>query len=256
LAERAGQRVRIGEVSVDRLTAADALRRIEELLGDPAPSLCVFVNAHTVNVAARDPAFRDVLANASLVLNDGSGVGIAARLQGRAFPENLNGSDLMPRVLDLAAAHGWRTFLVGGRPGVAASAAEVMRRARPTLVICGTRDGHFPDDESEAVAAEIDGARTDLLLVGMGNPKQELWLARWLSATGASVGFGVGALFDFQAGRVRRAPAWMNRAGVEWAYRLAKEPRRLSRRYLLGNPAFLGRVFTDLARRRLTGRTH
>src|SRR5262249_42222924 len=128
------------------------------------------------------------------------------------------------------------------------SAAAAMKSARPDLVICGARDGHFSDDESEAVATEIHRAQTDLLLVGMGNPKQELWLAKWLPATGASVGFGVGALFDFQAGSVARAPAWMNRAGVEWAFRLFKEPRRLGRRYLIGNPVFLGRVVGDLIR--------
>lgn len=248
------KRVLVTGVPVDRLTSAEALHRIERLVAEPEPSLCVFVNAHTINVAFRDPAFRAVLMSAALVLNDGAGLAIAGRLLGDPFPENLNGSDLMPRVLHLAAEHGWRVYLLGAEEGVAAHAARVMQAAEPRLEICGTRNGHFPEAESAAVAAGIRETNADLLLVAMGNPKQELWLSRWLSETGASVGFGVGALFDFQAGRVRRAPGWLNRIGLEWVFRLVQEPRRLAGRYLVGNPGFLARVVADAAKRRRTSR--
>ncbi len=238
-------------VEVDRLSRAEALARVTELVERPTPALVAFANAHALNVAARQPRFAAVLARADLVLNDGSGLAIAGRLVGRPFPENLNGSDFVPAVVELAARSGWRVYLLGALPGVAAAAADVFRAQAPGLVVCGVHDGHFPDEASAAVAAEVRTARADVLLVAMGNPRQELWLADWLGETGASIGFGVGALFDFQSGRVRRAPAWMNRAGVEWAFRLAQEPRRLARRYLVGNPLFLARVAASLARRPL-----
>ena len=244
-------RLDVAGVGIDVLTRDQAMARIEALVAAPEPSLVAFVNAHTVNVAATDPAFRAVLSDAALVLNDGAGMALGGRLLGRPFPENLNGSDLMPLVLDLAAARGWGVFFLGGRDGVAASAAALLQESRPRLRICGTRHGHFPPSESAAVAAAIRETGAELVLVAMGNPKQELWLARWLPATGASAGFGVGAFFDFQSGRVSRAPAWMNRLGIEWAFRLALEPRRLARRYLVGNPLFLARVAPAAARRRL-----
>jgi exopolysaccharide biosynthesis WecB/TagA/CpsF family protein len=238
------------DVEVDRLTSIEALGRIDELVAGAGPAACFFVNAHTLNLAARDPAFREVLATAALVLNDGAGLAIAGRVLGQPFPENLNGSDFMPRVLEHASVRGWRVFLLGGREGVAADAAASLTGLLPALRICGTRAGHFPDPDSASVAAEIRATEPDLLLVAMGNPRQELWLSEWLLATGASVGFGVGGFLDFQSGRVPRAPRWMNRAGLEWVFRLIQEPRRLARRYLVGNPVFLVRLGTDAVRRR------
>lgn len=235
-------------VEVAALARAEALQRIEALLDASTPALVAFVNAHTVNVAVRDGRFRSALAAADLVLNDGIGMQLAARLQGRRFPANLNGSDLLPHVLDAAARRGRRVYLLGGRPGVAAAAAAAARRRVPALEVCGARDGFFDPAESAAVAADVRRARADVLLVAMGNPAQELWLAEWLPATGAQLGIGVGAFLDFQAGAVRRAPQWLNRAGLEWAYRLAREPRRLARRYLLGMPLFLGRVAAERLR--------
>lgn len=232
-------------VEVTAMSRTEALRRVEALADAPAAAIVAFVNAHTVNVAVRDRRFRSALGAADLVLNDGIGVQIAARLQGRCFRENLNGSDFLPHVLDVAAQRGWRVFLLGGRAGVAQAAADAARRARPTLDVCGARDGFFDPSESPTVAAEVNRSGADVLLVGMGNPAQELWLSEWLPRTGARLGIGVGAFFDFQSGTLPRAPRLMSRAGVEWAYRLAREPRRLARRYLLGMPLFLLRVVAE-----------
>jgi exopolysaccharide biosynthesis WecB/TagA/CpsF family protein len=227
---------------VSRLGRQEALARIDALLGESGPSLVAFANAHTLNLAYSEPAFRDVLQRASLVLNDGIGVTIAGLLLGTPFGDNLNGSDLMPEVLKLAAARRGRVYLLGGRPGVAARAAERLQTSITGLDICGTRDGFFEAEESAAVAATIRAARTDVVVAAMGNPRQELWLSKHLEETGASVGVGVGAFLDFAAGMVRRAPPWANRLGFEWLFRLAQEPRRLGARYLLGNPVFLARI--------------
>lgn len=239
-------------VPIARLSTEAALERLVRLHDEARPSLVAYANAHTLNIASRDQGYRDVLRRAAIVFNDGSGVGIAARLWGRPFPENLNGSDLNPLILGLAAEHGWPVYLLGARPGVAEATARRMSERFPGLVVVGTRSGYFSPAEEPAIVSEIRGSGAELLMVAMGNPLQETWLARNLEATGARLGIGVGAFFDFTAGIVKRAPVWMNRWGIEWLWRLAQEPGRMWRRYVLGNPAFLVRVL----RERLTKRGH
>jgi len=236
---------RILGVDIARATARDALAELGRLHDESPPALVAYANAHTLNLAAADPSFRQVLQEAAIVLNDGAGVAIAARLQRRPFPENLNGSDFNPRILELAAARGWRVYLLGSHPGTAEAVADRFTREIPRLEVAGTRHGFFDRADDPSVAAEVAASGASVLLVAMGNPLQELWLARNLAATGARLGVGVGAFFDFAAGRAVRAPRWMNRAGVEWLWRLAREPRRLWRRYVLGNPEFLARVLKE-----------
>jgi exopolysaccharide biosynthesis WecB/TagA/CpsF family protein len=226
-----------------------ALDEIERLYDEPGPQLVAYANAHTLNLAYGDRAYRDLLLRAGIVLGDGAGVMIAGRLHRAPLPANLNGSDFNPKILERAAARGWPAYLLGGRPGIAGRAADRWRTAFPGLEIVGTRDGFFPPERSAEVAASVKESGAGLVMVAMGNPLQERWLDEHLGATGARLGVGVGAFFDFSAGIVPRAPAWMNRAGIEWVYRLYQEPRRMWRRYVLGNPLFLLRV----ARERLSG---
>jgi len=230
------------------LTVADALAAVERAADADGPAVVAFANGHTLNVARAQPQLRRALEGAAVVLNDGIGLQLAARMRGRRFPANLNGTDFVPRILDVAATRGWRVFFLGAAPGVAAAAAAAAAAAHPGLVVAGSRDGYFTESESQLVAQEIRSTRSDVVLVAMGNPRQEVWLDTWLDATGARLGVGVGAYFDFSAGRVRRAPAWMNRAGLEWLVRLAQEPRRLAHRYLVGMPLFLARAAADAAR--------
>jgi exopolysaccharide biosynthesis WecB/TagA/CpsF family protein len=231
-------------VPVARLTASQALDEIKRLGKGDGPSLVAYANAHTLNLAYGRPWFGELLRRADLVLNDGSGVGIAARLQRRRFPDNLNGTDFNPRILELAVAAGWSVFLLGARPGVSERAAAAVHALIPGLEVAGTHSGYFDSNDDVVERIRSSGAR--LLMVAMGNPLQERWLAEHLNATGVSVGVGVGAFFDFISGEVPRAPAWMKRFGIEWVYRLAQEPRRMWRRYILGNPLFLWRVLWQL----------
>jgi exopolysaccharide biosynthesis WecB/TagA/CpsF family protein len=237
-------------VQVVRMTAAEALMAVERAVDSSDPSLIAYANAHTLNLAASDPSYRGVLRQAAVVLNDGAGIAIAARLKGSPFPENLNGSDFNPKILELAARRGWSAYFLGAAPGVADRAAERLTARIPGLQIAGCRDGFFPRSADAEVAAQIKATGADLVMVAMGNPLQERWIASNLPATGCRAGIGVGAFFDFAAEQVARAPAWMNRLGVEWVWRLAQEPGRLWRRYVLGNPRFLLRVLAE----RRTGR--
>jgi N-acetylglucosaminyldiphosphoundecaprenol N-acetyl-beta-D-mannosaminyltransferase len=227
-------------VRLATLTPRAALETAERLYDSEKPAFIAHVNAHTLNLAYEDPSYRDVLASAGLVLNDGKGVMLGARLLGGAFPADLNGNFFTPLLLRRAAQRGWPVFLYGARPGIAARAAEVLRSGIAGLQIAGVMDGYERDRERVLGAIRRSGA--GLLLVALGNPLQERWLAANLAACGARLGSGVGAFFDFQAGEVARAPEWMNRLGLEWVYRLGREPRRMWRRYVLGNPLFLARV--------------
>ena len=203
--------------------------------------LIAFANAHTLNVAASNGDFRAALQN-SLVLNDGIGVDIASRLlYGSPFPDNLNGTDFSPNYLR-ATRHRYRIFLLGAKPGTAQQAARRLSFLCPQHTIVGCHHGHFDPGQLPEVIEHIRRSKADVLLVAMGNPKQELFIQQHLAATGCIVGIGVGALFDFLAGNVPRAMPWVQRWRLEWLYRLSQEPRRLAGRYLVGIPLFFARV--------------
>jgi alpha-1,3-mannosyltransferase len=200
-----------------------------------------FANAHTLNVAASNPEFRQAL-QSCLVLNDGLGVDIASRvLYGSPFPENLNGTDFGPNYL-LQTKHRFRIFMLGATPGTAERAGERLSLMCPQHQFVGCHHGHFDPARTSEIVDLVRRSGADVILVALGNPKQELFLREYLAATGCRLGIGVGALFDFLAGNVPRAPSFVRRWRLEWAYRLAKEPRRLATRYLIGNPLFLARI--------------
>jgi N-acetylglucosaminyldiphosphoundecaprenol N-acetyl-beta-D-mannosaminyltransferase len=234
--------IEISGVPVARVTPRRALDAIEDLAQSAPPVMVVHVNVHTLNLAVADDSYGELIRSADLVLNDGKGIMLGARLLRTRFPADLNGNFFTPLLLELAGRRGWPVYLLGAKPGVAERAAEIVAGRIPGLTVAGARDGYFAAGEEEEVAANIRASGAKVVLVGLGNPRQERWLARWLGSTGALVGSGVGAFFDFQTGEVARAPDWMNRMGLEWVHRLAKEPRRMWHRYLVGNPRFLWRV--------------
>ncbi len=237
------QRIPVLGVEVDKLTREQVLREVERCFGERRLMLA-YVNAHTLNLAAHDYALREALGASDLVMNDGIGLNLAARMRGERFPENLNGSDFTMLLLQLAARRGWETFLLGGKPGVAETAARRLTERIEGLRIVGTRHG-FTNESDELLAQRIRDSGAKLLIVALGSPLQEVWLSCNLASTGALVGVGVGAFLDFSAGQFRRAPRWMNLIGIEWCFRLVQEPRRLWRRYIVGNPLFLMRAWRD-----------
>ncbi len=204
-----------------------------------------FVNAHTLNIATRMKHFRSTLSR-FLVFNDGLGVDIASRLKfGKTFAENLNGTDFVPYFLS-STKHSYRIFLIGSTSEVIAEAAKRFSIRWPQHRIVGFHDGFFAGaaDIEETCRAARE-AKADLVLVGMGNPLQELWIDEHGPATGATLLIAVGALFDFTAGRVQRAPLWVRNIRCEWVYRFLQEPKRLWRRYLFGNIIFIKNVLLD-----------
>lgn len=235
-------------VPVMAADSAAAIDHIDGALEAGQAGIVAFLNSHAANIASRDGELRRSLRQAT-VLNDGIGLDMASRiLFGRGFPANLNGTDFVPTYLS-TTRHRHRLFLLGARPEVVAAAAERFADRFPQHRVVGCHHGYFADDQGEAMARRIRDSGADLLLVALGNPRQEIWAARHFEATGARLAFCVGALFDFAAGAVPRAPLWMRRLRAEWIFRLAIEPRRMWRRYLIGNAAFLARVLRQRARR-------
>ncbi len=223
------------------MSLVDATRLdVVKVLLDGVRRRVAFINADCVNIAARDAHYAKTLEGMDLLLPDGSGLAIAAKMVGKRFTENLNGTDLFPVLCAEANRRGKSIYFLGGKPGIAERAAEAAIRANPGLRVAGLADGYF-DDEETAVAA-INESGADILLVAMGAPLQEAFIARHSTALSARLCMGVGGLFDFVAGEKPRAPAALRRIGIEWAWRLAIEPTRLARRYLIGNPLFLMRA--------------
>ena len=230
-------------VPISAMTSSEALDEVHSMLSGGDSKRLVFMNAACANIAVTDRSYRDVVVDSDLVLNDGFGLDIAAKLQGRRFPANLNGTDLVPQILRVAADRGKRVFLLGGAAGVAEAAQGNLQNEISGLTIVGTAHGFVrPGVAMDALVERIRNLNVDLLIVGMGVPTQELWLDQYLNRTGAQLGVAVGAFIDFAAGRVSRAPKWVRQINLEWAFRLVNEPSRLFRRYVVGNPLFIARL--------------
>jgi N-acetylglucosaminyldiphosphoundecaprenol N-acetyl-beta-D-mannosaminyltransferase len=210
--------------------------------GHPPLTTVHYANIHVLNSAYRDAALRSQLVRASTVYCDGAGVRLGAALLGAHLPVRLPADDIIDALCAKAAEAGVSLFLVAGAAGVADRAARVLRDRHPRLRILGTHHGYLDPTSTDAVVTAINRAGADLVIVGMGTPTQEIWVAEHRARINAPVVWTVGALFDFVAGVQRRAPRWVGDVNLEWLWRLATDPRRLARRYLLGNPLFLWRV--------------
>jgi N-acetylglucosaminyldiphosphoundecaprenol N-acetyl-beta-D-mannosaminyltransferase len=230
--------IRILGVAIDDVTEAEALERITSFIAAGVPHHVVTINPEFVMEAQHNPAFRQVLAAADLATPDGFGLLLVARWRGTPFRGRVTGVAIAEQIAALAAERGWSLFLLGAAPGVAEHAAAALQRAHPNLRIAGCYAGSPRPSDEPAIRERIAEARPDVLLAAYGHPAQELWIARNQPHVRVPVAIGVGGVFDFLAGEVPRAPAWMRQAGLEWLYRLIKQPWRW-RRILVAVPLFL-----------------
>jgi N-acetylglucosaminyldiphosphoundecaprenol N-acetyl-beta-D-mannosaminyltransferase len=219
---------------VDAVGRAEAVDRIVALSAGSSPAIVVTLGVEMVMEAQRNARFRTLVNGAALSLCDTVGILLASRLRGGPLRERVTGVDLIGPLAERSARGGdLRLFLFGSTPGVAERAAAALAHDHPGVRVVGTRNGYFAPEESAAIAQAIAQSGANIVLVGLGSPKQELWLERYLAASGASVGIGVGGSFDVLAGTVQRAPLLLRRAGLEWLYRLAREPARWRRQLAL-----------------------
>jgi N-acetylglucosaminyldiphosphoundecaprenol N-acetyl-beta-D-mannosaminyltransferase len=244
------ERIRLGPLPVDRITFTGAIEAIAAMIEEHRGGTVFTPNVDHVVLAATDAGLRGAYAAVDLSLADGVPVVLASRMLGTPVPEKISGSDLAPRLMAHAARRGWRVFLLGGAPGVAARAASRLTLEHPGLQIAGTAAPRIgpddPDSHRAAVVERVLRSRPHVVLVGLGSPKQELWIHQAAAALRPAVLVGVGAAIDFAAGAARRAPPWLSRVGGEWLWRLAHEPRRLWRRYLVRDRAFLSILAAQL----------
>ncbi len=223
---------------MDEVVEAEAIERISEFVGAGGPHHVVTVNPEFVMEARRNSAFRRVLAAADMATPDGFGLLLAARLRGNAFRGRVTGVALADLIAARAAERGWSLFLLGAAPGVAERAAEALQRRYSRLRIAGCYAGSPRRAEEPALQARIIAAQPTVLLVAYGHPAQDLWIARNQPLLRVPVAIGVGGVFDYLAGETPLAPAWMRRSGLEWLYRLIRQPQRW-RRILVAVPLFL-----------------
>lgn len=247
------KRVRIGHVDVDKVTFREALDRIDALVARRRGGMVFTPNVDHIVQAEENPRFRAAYAAADLSLADGMPVLWASHLLRDALPQKVSGSDLVMPLMERAAEKGWRVFFLGGAEGVARRAADILVARLPALRIVGCVSPRIDVDDPARhaeVVETIRAAEPDLVLVALGAPKQELFSQSVVGALAPAVLLGVGGSLDFIAGVQSRAPGWMSSIGMEWFYRLAKDPRRLWRRYLVRDPKFFLIVVRDLVRPR------
>ena len=236
------KRIRLGQIYAHALTFPEALDAIAELVAAGKGGYIVTPNVDHVVQAEHSEEIRAAYREASLSLVDGQPLVWLSKMMREPLPEKISGSDLVPRLLRIAAHEGWRVFFLGAAEGVGAKAAEVLKRDEPGLqiVVHSPSFGFENDpDESAEVLRLIREAKPHLLVMALGCPKQELLMHRWKRELAPTVAIGAGATLDFIAGNVTRSPAWMSGAGLEWLYRLAREPRRLAHRYLVRDPEII-----------------
>ena len=230
-------------VDVVNTSMTEAIDWIEQRVQQKQKSLLAFVNPDCLNIAYTQTNYLDILQTADRVLPDGIGINIGCRMLNQSLLANVNGTDLFPRLCERAAQSGFSLFLLGGLAGVAELAAQAMQQRYPKLLIAGVQDGYFSTEQESQIIDTINNSGANILLVGFGVPKQELWLAKHREQLRPTVCFGVGGLFDYYSGRIPRAPVWMREIGLEWSWRLIQEPGRMWKRYVIGNPLFLYRVW-------------
>lgn len=234
---------------IDNLSMEETLQRIEGFIGSGRPHQHVVVNVDKVVKANRDPELRRIINECALINADGMPVVWASRLLGRSLKERVAGVDLFEALMVRAAEKGWRVYFLGAREEVVLGVRERYEKMLPGLQVAGCRNGYWKPEEEAGVACAIADSRPDLLFVAISSPMKEQFLGKYQVEMKVPFAMGVGGTFDVVTGRVRRAPKWMQRCGLEWFYRFLQEPRRMFRRYFIDDAAFFWLLLKELLRK-------
>lgn len=243
-------KVNICNVLVDNLTTDEVLDKIELLISNRKPEYLVTPNVDHIIKLQSDKEFQEIYKKANLVLADGMPLLWAAKILGTSIVEKISGSDIFPRICKLAAEKGYKIFFLGGRPGAAKKAGEVLKSKFIGLNIVGIYSPPFnfeyDAEENNKIVTMIKDCEPDILFVGLGAPKQEKWIYKYKELCQVPVSIGIGVTFEFVAGIIKRAPLWMQKVGLEWLWRVFMEPRRLWKRYLIEDMRIFGLVFEQI----------
>ena len=225
-------------------TMKKAIAIIDKTVKSKNQNKFFFVNPDCMNKLYTDREYFSILQRADYIFPDGIGISIACNILKTPLLENINGTDMLPYLCDLSQARGYKIFLLGANPGVADKMKQRLEERYPSLKIVGTESGYFDWAlDTPAIIDRINASETNILLVAFGVPRQEKWIDENFDKLKPQVIMGVGGLFDFYSGEMKRAPKWMREIGMEWLFRLLKEPKRMWKRYIIGNPLFIYRVY-------------
>lgn len=237
-------RMNFMNTEIDNLTMDEALQKIDQLIIEDHNAYVVTPNVDHIVQLERGGPLTEVYENADLILTDGKPLIWISKWYGTPIKEKISGSDLFPRLCALAAEKGYRMYFLGAAEGVAAKAAENLEKRFPGLQVVGTYSPPYgfekDDDEMEKIKKQIKDVKPHILIVGLGCPKQELFILHHKDELGVPISLGLGASLDFEAGNVKRAPKWMADHGLEWVYRIFQDPKRLAKRYLVDDRKILG----------------
>jgi len=239
-----GNKVNICGVNIDNVSMAESIKLCEQFIDTGKPVYVVTPNVDHIVQLQRDKELEDIYAQASLAIPDGMPLVWASKFLGTSLKEKVSGSDIFPMLCELSAHRGFRIFLLGGREDAAEQTAEIMKRKYKGLVVSGVYSPPFgfetDEKENDRIIDMIKDSDPDILFVGLGTPKQEKWIYKYYKQLNIPVSMGIGATFDFISGIVKRAPKWMQKAGLEWLWRTVMEPGRLWKRYFMQDFKFLG----------------
>jgi N-acetylglucosaminyldiphosphoundecaprenol N-acetyl-beta-D-mannosaminyltransferase len=244
------ERITLMGCQIDNLSMEETLGRVEGFIESGRPHQHVVVNVDKLVKASRDAELRRIINECALVNVDGMPVVWASRLLGKPLKERVAGVDLFEALMQRAGEKGWRVFLLGAREEVVSAVRDTYQRKYPRLQIAGYRNGYWNGAEEEAAVVEqVRASRADLLFVAISSPKKEHFLGRYQADMKIPFAMGVGGTFDVAIGKVKRAPLWMQKSGLEWFYRFLQEPRRMFRRYFIDDMAFVWLLIKEAARR-------
>lgn len=247
-------RIQILNCCIDNYDMDQTISSIEEYILDRKLCQHVVVNAAKLVEMKSDLKLRDIINSCDIVNADGMPVVWASRILGKPLPCRVAGVDLFQELIGVCAAKGYRPFFFGAREEVVVKVVEEFRRKHPRLEVAGYRNGYYSPDEEQAIAEQIRDSHADMLFVGFSSPMKEKFLNKWMPTMQVPFCMGVGGSFDIVAGRTKRAPLWMQNAGLEWFYRVLQEPKRMWKRYATTNPVFIWMVCSEFVRFRVLGR--
>lgn len=243
-------RVEIFGVAIDNLTMEETLQKVEGFIASRRIHQHVVVNVDKLVKAQRDPVLRQIINECDLVNVDGQPVVWMARWLGRPLKERVAGTDLMTALIERSARKNYRPYFLGATEEIVSQLVKILQTRYPELQVAGWRNGYWTPAEEPDVVRQIQRSKADILFVAISSPKKEIFLGRWKREMNVPFMMGVGGSFDVAAGLVNRAPLWMQRAGLEWAYRLWQEPARMWRRYLVDDIAIVPLFLKEWSRLR------
>lgn len=238
-------RIRILDTFIDNLTMQETIELVDKYIQEKRPLHLMGVNADKINLMQKDDRLKQIINGCEVINADGNSVVWASKVLGEMLPERVAGIDLMQQLIEVAAQRKYKVFLLGAKEEVVQTLADIYRDKYPDMELCGVRNGYFSEEQWIDIKAELERSAPQIVFVGITSPKKEFLVDYLLEQGVNSVFMGVGGSFDVLSGNIPRAPLWMQKMGMEWLFRVINEPRRLFKRYFVGNWKFIASVYKE-----------